>query len=87
MPYLHPFGTGTSKIGNDSRTTDTKLLSDEKLKAEFERIKPLCSLHSKLYNKEMVRHEFLGSYKVQKATYSDGTTVTVDLNNNTYKVN
>lgn len=87
MPYLHPFGTGTSKIGNDSRTTDTKLLSDEKLKAEFERIKPLCSLQSKLYNKEMVRHEFLGSYKVQKATYSDGTTVTVDLNNNTYKVN
>ena len=87
MPYLHPFGTGMSKIGTDNRTADTELLSDNDLIKEFNRIKPLCDLQSRLYNKEMVKHEFIGSYKIQKATYSDGTTVTIDLNNNTYKVN
>lgn len=87
MPYLHPFGTGMSKIGTDNRTADTELLSDNDLIKEFSRIKPLCDLQSRLYNKEMVKHEFIGSYKIQKATYSDGTTVTIDLNNNTYKVN
>lgn len=87
MPYLHPFGTGVSKVGTDNRTADTELLSDDNLIKEFSRIKPLCDLQSRLYNKEMVKHEFIGSYKIQKATYSDGTTVTIDLNNNTYKVN
>lgn len=87
MPYLHPFGTGLSKVGTDNRTADTELLSDDDLIKEFNRIKPLCDLQSRLYNKEMVKHEFIGSYKIQKATYSDGTTVTIDLNNNTYKVN
>lgn len=87
MPYLHPFGTSMSKIGTDNRTADTELLSDNDLIKEFSRIKPLCDLQSRLYNKEMVKHEFIGSYKIQKATYSDGTTVTIDLNNNTYKVN
>ena len=87
MPYLHPFGTGMSKIGTDNRTADTELLSDNDLIKEFSRIKPLCDLQSRLYNKEMVKHEFIGSYKIQRATYSDGTTVTIDLNNNTYKVN
>lgn len=87
MPYLHPFGTGMSKIGTDNRTADTEILSDNDLIKEFSRIKPLCDLQSRLYNKEMVKHEFIGSYKIQKATYSDGTTVTIDLNNNTYKVN
>lgn len=52
----------------------------------FERIKPLCELQAKLYNKEMVKHEFLGSYRKQKATYSDGTTVVIDLDKNTYEV-
>ena len=87
MPYLHPFGTGMSKIGTDNRTADTEILSDNDLIKEFSRIKPLCDLQSRLYNKEMVKHEFIGSYKIQKATYSDSTTVTIDLNNNTYKVN
>lgn len=87
MPYLHPFGTGMSKIGTDNRAADTELLSDNDLIKEFSRIKPLCDLQSRLYNKEMVKHEFIGSYKIQKATYSDGTTITIDLNNNTYKVN
>lgn len=34
----------------------------------------------------MIRHEFVGSFKCQKAVYSDGTTVTVDFDNNTYEI-
>ena len=55
-------------------------------KKELERIEPLCKLQAKLYNKEMMKHEFLGSYRKQKATYSDGTSVTIDLDNNTYEI-
>lgn len=86
MPYLHPFGTGLSKIGMDNRTADTELLDDESLKKEIDRIKPLCDLQARLYNKEMVKHEFLGSYRQQKAIYSDGTTITIDLDKNTYEI-
>ena len=86
MPYISPFGTGVSKVGTDNRTTDTELLDDEELKKEIARVKPLSDLQAKLYNKEMVKHEFLGSTRRQKATYSDGTTVTVDLDKNTYDI-
>ena len=65
---------------------DIEMMADEDLKKELERIKPLCELQAKLYNKEMVKHEFLGSYRKQKATYSDGTTVIIDLDRNTYKI-
>lgn len=84
MPYFKPFGVGTAKIGTDNRTADAAILDDEKLKTEIARIKPLADLQAKLYNKEMVRHEFLGSVRRQRAVYSDGTTVTVDFDKNTY---
>ena len=86
MPYLHPFGIGLSKIGTDNRTADTKLLDEEGLKKEIAHVKPLCELQARLYNKEMVKHEFLASYRKQRATYSDGTTVTIDLDRNTYQI-
>lgn len=86
MPYIHPYGNSLCKIGTDKRTADIEMMGDEDLKKELERIKPLCELQAKLYNKEMVKHEFLGSYRKQKATYSDGTTVIIDLDKNTYKV-
>ena len=86
MPYLHCFGTGLSKIGTDNRTADTELLDDEILKKEIDRVKPLCDLQTRLYNKEMVKHEFLGSCRQQKAIYSDGTTITIDLDKNTYEI-
>ena len=86
MPYIHPYGNELRKIGTDNRTADVEMMSDEELKKELERIKPLCELQAKLYNKEMVKHEFLGSFRKQKATYSDGTSVTIDLDKNTYEV-
>ena len=86
MPYIHPYGNSLRKIGTDNRTADIEMMSDEELKKEFERIRPLCELQAKLYNKEMLKHEFLGSYRRQKATYSDGTSVVIDLDKNTYKI-
>ena len=87
MPYLHPYGNELKKIGTDNRTADIEMMNDEELKKEFERVKPLCELQEKLYNKEMVKHEFLGSYRKQRAVYSDGTSVVIDLDKNTYKIN
>ena len=87
MPYLHLYGNELRKIGTDNRTADIEMLNDEELKKELLRVKPLCELQEKLYNKEMVRHEFLGSYRRQKAVYSDGTSVVIDLDKNTYEIN
>lgn len=86
MPYIHPYGNSLCKIGTDNRTADVDMMSDEELEKELKRIAPLCELQAKLYNKEMVKHEFLGSYRKQKATYSDGTAIIIDLDKNTYKI-
>ena len=86
MPYLHPYGTELRKIGTDKRTADVEMMNDEELKKEIERVKPLCELQEKLYNKEMVKHEFIGSYRKQRAVYSDGTSVVIDLDKNSYEI-
>ena len=86
MPYIHPYGNELRKIGTDNRTADVDMMCDEDLKKELKRIEPLCKLQARLYNQEMVKHEFLGSYRKQKATYSDGTTVTIDLDKGTYEI-
>lgn len=86
MPYISPYGSGLKKIGKDNRTADLELMDDESLKKEIARVAPLCELQAKLYNKEMVKHEFLDGARRQRATYSDGTTVTIDLDKNTYEI-
>ena len=86
MPYFHPFAETDMKIGNDNRSADMELLSDAALQAEIKRVLPLTALQEKLYNKEMVKHEFLGSTRRQRATYADGTTITVDFEKDTYTV-
>lgn len=86
MPYIHPYGNELRKIGTDNRTADVEMMDDEELEKELKRIEPLCRLQAKLYNKEMVKHEFIGSYRKQKATYSDGTVITIDLDKGTYEI-
>ncbi len=86
MPYFHPFAETDMKIGNDNRSADMELLSDAALQAEIKRVLPLAALQEKLYNQEMVRHEFLGSTRRQRTTYADGTTITVDFEKDTYTV-
>ena len=86
MPYFHPFAQTDMKIGNDNRSADMELLSDAALQAEIKRVLPLTALQEKLYNKEMVKHEFLGSTRRQRTTYADGTAITVDFEKGTYTV-
>lgn len=87
MPYFSPFGTEIGKAGKDERPMDSKLLDDESLKKEIARVEPLAAIQAKLYNKEMIRHEFLGSYRRQRTVYSDNTSVVIDLDAGTYEVN
>lgn len=86
MPYLHCYGEEDFKIGKDNRSADIELLDKESLQKELNRIKPLCELQEKLYNKEMVRHEFLDGKYIQRTTYSDGTTVTADFRKGTWTI-
>ena len=73
-------------VGNDNRTADIDLLDDETLRKEIDTVKPLMQLQAKLYNKQMVRHEFVGGKRVQRAIYSNGTAVTIDLDKGIYTV-
>lgn len=86
MPYIHPFGETVVKIGSDNRTADAELLDDNALRKEFDRIRPLCDLQAHLYDKKMVKHEFLGTTRRQRTTFEDGTAITVDFDQNTYEI-
>lgn len=55
--------------------------------AELLRMREICEIHTRLARKEMLEHEFLDSgNRVQRTTYSDGTTITVDFDKETYSV-
>ena len=52
-----------------------------------EQVRTMCALHRRVALAEMTRHEFLdGSYRKQRTTFSDGTTVTIDLDADTFEV-
>ena len=72
--YLYALLTGgTVYVGPDC--------SDE----ELERVHFALRLHERLWDKELVRHEFLDeSRRRQRTTFSDGTTVTVDFGTGEY---
>ncbi len=51
--------------------------------ADLQKIRRMASLHKRLALTEMTKHEFLGeNYRKERATFSDGTTVTVSWDNN-----
>lgn len=87
MPYFHPFGMRSIKLGTGNLSADSELASENELKKEIERVKSLSELQERLYNKEMVSHKFLDdSYKIQQTIYSDGTVITADVENSTYNI-
>lgn len=56
-------------------------------KDELARMRTMCSLHKRVGMLEMTKHEFLdSSYRKQRATYADGTTVTVDFDSGEFEV-
>jgi hypothetical protein len=53
----------------------------------LERVRQMAQLHEKLALLELTRHDFLDKdYKIERSTFADGTTVTVDWNTQTVTV-
>lgn len=86
MPYLHPFGEKNFTIGNDNRSADVELLPNDALEKEIERVKRLTGLQARLYNTEMLRHEFLNGTRRQRTVYADGTEITADFEKGTWEI-
>ena len=50
-------------------------------------MRQMCALHKRVGMLEMTRHEFLGNnYRKERTTFADGTTVTVDWDSSSYKI-
>jgi predicted TIM-barrel fold metal-dependent hydrolase len=61
------------------------------LKADFEKnltlVRQMAALHERLALIEMTKHEFLDkTYRKERTTFADGTTVTVDWDANTFEI-
>ncbi|MFC1635254.1 DUF5696 domain-containing protein [Planctomycetota bacterium] len=51
------------------------------------RVRTMCALHERVGLLEMTRHEFLNeSYRKQRTSFPDGTTVTIDLDDETFTI-
>ncbi|NLX83521.1 MAG: hypothetical protein GXZ04_06885 [Clostridiales bacterium] len=62
-------------------------LTGEAQKENLAQLKVLSALQTRLAHQQMVSHRFLSEdTRVQQATYEDGTTVTVDFNQETYEI-
>jgi uncharacterized protein DUF5696 len=56
-------------------------------KDELERVRTMCKLHQKLALMEMTDHRFLDdTYRKQQTVFGNGTTVTIDLDKDTFRV-
>lgn len=54
---------------------------------ELEIMQTIVALHKRVALLEMTNHEFLDKdYKVERSTFADGTTVTIDRNKGTYEI-
>ncbi len=55
--------------------------------AQLANVRRMCALHKRVALEEMTNHEFLDDkYRKERTTFSDGTTVTVDWDANTVKI-
>jgi len=93
VPWFGPgFGGGFHIPRTDSGylyallTAGTVYVYDGMSEEDFEKVNFATNLQKKLAFCEMTKHEFLGNYRRQKATYSDGTEITVDFDDNTFIV-
>ena len=55
--------------------------------AELGRVRTMCTLNQRLALIEMTNHRFLDDiYRRQQSVFADGTTVTIDLDKDTYQI-
>ncbi len=84
---------GAAYMDKDGAYPDTdgafdSVAAEMHLDEEIERYRIVAALQEKVAKCEMVKHEFLNNdWKQQRTTFSDGTSVTVDFNNNSYEIN
>jgi hypothetical protein len=54
---------------------------------ELDRVRTMCALHERVGLLEMTNHEFLDkSLRKQRTSFADGTTVTINLDNETFEI-
>ncbi len=54
---------------------------------ELQRVRTMCALHERVGRLEMTKHEFLDeSFRQWRTTFADGTTVTIDLDADTFEI-
>lgn len=57
------------------------------LKMQIQKVQEVAKINERLYNQELLNHEFLDdNYRVQRTTFADGTRITVDFDKDEYKV-
>ena len=62
-------------------------LSIQPSEAELERVRTMCNLNKRLALIDMTDHKFLDeNYRKQQTIFSDGTVVSIDLDNDTYTI-
>ena len=62
-------------------------ISTRAINTDMERIRTVCALHKRVGLLEMTKHEFLDEkFSKQRTTFSDGTTVTIDPENNSFDI-
>jgi len=62
-------------------------LSPEPDDEELEQVRTMCALNQRVGLLEMTNHEFLDdSFRKQRTSFADGTTVTVDFDENTFEI-
>jgi len=54
---------------------------------ELQQVRAMCALHQRVGLLEMTKHEFLDkSFRKQRTTFADGTTVTIDLDKDDFEI-
>ena len=61
--------------------------AESRLEEEIQRYRIVAALQEKVAKCQMLRHEFIdGDLNRQKTTFSDGTTVAIDLETGSYQI-
>ncbi|MCD8097251.1 MAG: DUF5696 domain-containing protein [Lachnospiraceae bacterium] len=81
VPYLDRDGA----YPNTDGAFDSE--AERRLDEEIARCRIVTDLHERLARQEILRHEFLGDLSRQRTTFSDGTTVTIDLKSGEFRIN
>lgn len=84
---LYALLNGGAAYLDEHKHHETDLSAEQQLDEDISRYRIVANLQEKIAKCEMTKHEFLnGDWKQQRATYSDGTSVTVNFNDQSYSI-